>query len=74
MISFPCLAVPVTPAAFSARPSSPNLVLIIAVAVSVALAVGFILGYFVGRRSTSGERKAGFRVLPVQGKTDSEVP
>ncbi len=74
MIPFPWLAVSVT---LSGGPSSSDesaLTIAIVVGVYVALAVGFVLGYLVRQRPTSGERKAGFPVLPVRSKPDLEVP
>jgi hypothetical protein len=42
------------------------ILLVLIVACAGAGGVGFLLGYFVGRRSGARERQAGFPVLPVE--------
>jgi hypothetical protein len=42
-----------------------GLLFILTVVVACAGGVGFLLGYFVGRRSGAKERQVGFPVMPV---------
>jgi hypothetical protein len=42
------------------------ILLVVVVACAGAGGVGFLLGYFVGRRSAAKQRQAGFPILPVE--------
>ena len=45
---------------------------ILLIVVVVAESVGFLIGYFVGRRSGAADRQVGFTVLPMPPGPDAE--
>jgi hypothetical protein len=50
------------------------LLIILVFVVACAGGGGFLIGYFVGRRSGAKQRQAGFPVLPVESKAEITSP
>jgi hypothetical protein len=51
-----------------------GLLIFLVFVIAGAVAVGFLIGYFVGRRSGAKQRQAGFPVIPVESNAATKRP